>query len=62
MSPQSWRRTGNGLLLSWHGGRGGVALRGLSHVNFRSEDYTANDFRSSGAHYDLKLVPAPVTS
>jgi poly(3-hydroxybutyrate) depolymerase len=36
---------------------GGVGPRGLSHVNFRSEDYTTKVFRSSGAHYDLKLVP-----
>jgi poly(3-hydroxybutyrate) depolymerase len=36
---------------------GGVGPRGLSHVNFRSEEYTSGVFRASGAHYDLKLVP-----
>ena len=35
---------------------GGVGPRGLSRVDYKSEDYTAKVFRDSGAHYDLKLV------
>lgn len=36
---------------------GGEGPRGLSHVNFNSEAYTAGVLREAGAQYDLKIVP-----
>jgi polyhydroxybutyrate depolymerase len=36
---------------------GGVGSKGLSRVDYRSEDDTAKVFRESGALYELKLVP-----